>query len=119
MENYHLPQAIESGQAYGTLRVRRDADVHVLQIHRPQADNAINARLVEELGDALRQCECHAKIVVMEGLSEVFCTGGDFNEIRQELDQGRGVQQDPGPLFDLWRQLAQGPFVSVAHVADG
>lgn len=103
-------------QPYQTLRVRHDDDISVLQLHRPQANNAIDDLLIEELAHALRACESSAKVVVLEGLPQVFCSGADFNEIQARFAQGDGGGQDPAPLYDLWHALASGPFISVAHV---
>ena len=94
--------------AYDTLRVESDFDSCTIQIHRPEANNAINNRLIQELHDVLEQCERTATVVVLEGLPEVFCFGADFKEIEQT--------QDAEGLYDVWLKLAQGPFVSVAHV---
>lgn len=108
-------------RSYDTLKVRFDEDICFIELHRPEANNAINERLVEELGYVLRACEGVAKVVVLEGQSDVFCSGADFREIgarvdSQQPDQEQDHQQDPGPLYDLWQRLACGPFVSVAHV---
>jgi polyketide biosynthesis enoyl-CoA hydratase PksH len=102
--------------AFTTLRVRFDDDIAYLQIHRPEANNAINDRLIAELTAALDACDARAKIVVLEGLPEVFCFGADFAELQKSFD-GDGVpEQNPKPMYDLWHRLATGPFVSIAHV---
>jgi polyketide biosynthesis enoyl-CoA hydratase PksH len=102
---------------YETIRVRSEEDIHFVQIHRPESNNAINYRLIEELGHALQGCEDAAKIVVLEGLPEVFCSGADFKEIQTGAEGGRRSQeQDPGPLYDLWYRLASGPYITLAHV---
>lgn len=102
--------------AFTTLRVRFDDDIAYLQIHRPEANNAINDSLIAEFTAAMDICDTRAKIVVVEGLPDVFCFGADFAELQKSFD-GDGVpQQNPGPMYDLWRRLATGPFVSIAHV---
>jgi polyketide biosynthesis enoyl-CoA hydratase PksH len=101
---------------FTALRVRFDDDIAYLQIHRPEANNAINDRLIAEFTSAMDACDARAKIVVVEGLPDVFCFGADFAELQKSFD-GDGVpQQDPKPMYDLWRRLATGPFVSIAHV---
>lgn len=105
--------------AYETIRVRSEEDICFIQIHRPEANNAINDRLIEELSDALRACDGPAKVVVLEGLPEVFCSGADFKEIQARFDDASRSQeqpQDPEPLYDLWHRLASGPYITVAHV---
>jgi polyketide biosynthesis enoyl-CoA hydratase PksH len=103
-------------RAYDSIRVRWEDDICFVQMHRPQSNNAIDDVLVAELTDALCACEASAKVLVLEGLPEVFCAGADFNEIQGRLEQGNGAPQDPAPLYDLWHRLAAGPFISVAHV---
>lgn len=102
---------------YDTLRVRFEEDVCFAQIHRPAADNAINQRLIEECTELLRHCDVAAKVLVVEGLPNVFCNGADFKDIQQRIDGGSGhPEHDPGQLYDLWQRLATGPYITVAHV---
>lgn len=106
-----------NGRALETLRVGFEEEICTLQIHRPRANNTINNRLIRELRDVLHECERAAKVVVLEGQPEVFCFGADFEEIAQSLrGEGRSEPQDSQALYDIWLQLASGPFVSVAHV---
>ncbi len=103
--------------AYQTLRIRRDDDICFLQLHRPESANAINDQLIAELSQVLAVCQAEAKIVVLEGLPEVFCSGADFQEIQTGFDTGgRDPEQNPEPLYALWSQLAFGPCLSIAHV---
>lgn len=99
---------------YETLRVRFDGDICFIQIYRPENNNTINDLLIREFSEALDVCEHAAKVVVIEGLPDVFCFGADFNEL-QGSTEGAG-EQDPEPLYDVWLQLASGPYVTVAHV---
>jgi polyketide biosynthesis enoyl-CoA hydratase PksH len=102
---------------YKTIRVRTDNDICFIQIYRPKFDNTINACLIEELSGVLRSCETSAKIVVLEGLADVFCTGADFKEIQQGMQEAsQSQQQNPEPLYNLWYQLVCGPFITIAHV---
>jgi polyketide biosynthesis enoyl-CoA hydratase PksH len=99
---------------YETLRVRFEDDICYLQLYRPEAKNAINDRLVEECAQALDLCRERAKLVVLEGLPEVFCFGADFQSVL-EGNPSR-AQQDPERIYDVWLQLAGGPYLSIAHV---
>jgi polyketide biosynthesis enoyl-CoA hydratase PksH len=101
---------------YDTVRLRFDDGIATLQIHRPQANNAINDQLIADFAAALDACDSRAAVVVVQGSPEVFCFGADFAELQQAFD-GDGIPvQDPKPMYDLWRRLATGPYVSVAHV---
>ena len=69
---------------YDTLKVRFDDDICFIQIYRPEQNNTINDRLIEEFKEVLDKCEEAAKIIVLEGLPEVFCFGADFKAIQEE-----------------------------------
>lgn len=102
---------------YETLKIRYEEDICFIQIYRPAANNTINNKLIEEFAGVLRKCETSAKVVVIEGLPEVFCFGADFSEIQQGFEsEGPHQGQDPGPLYDLWLQLTSGSYITVAHV---
>jgi polyketide biosynthesis enoyl-CoA hydratase PksH len=102
---------------YETLKVRVQDEICFIQICRPEANNAINDRMVDEFVRALDQHEKDVKIVLLEGLPEVFCFGADFKAIEQSLEHRvSGPVLDPGPMYDLWRRLASGPCLTIAHV---
>jgi polyketide biosynthesis enoyl-CoA hydratase PksH len=102
---------------YETIRVRFEDDVWFIQIHRPEANNAINDCLIEELSEVISLCRDSAKIIVLEGMPEVFCFGADFKEIQKNFENKElHQQQNPEPLYNLWLQLAFGPFITIAHV---
>lgn len=100
-----------------TLQVRFQDEVCFVRIHRPEANNTINDRLIEELAGVLDQCEEQVRVVVLEGLPQVFCFGADFKGIQERFAGGAPFEAlDPGPMYDLWLRLATGPYVSIAHV---
>lgn len=104
-----------SAEGYETVRVRFENEICFLQLHRPEANNTISTRLVQECADVVRFCEEHAKVLVLTGLPDVFCWGADFQEIAAA--GGGGPDRSPAEdLYDLWLSLAFGSFVSVAHV---
>jgi polyketide biosynthesis enoyl-CoA hydratase PksH len=102
--------------SYTTLNVQLRDGVCFLQLHRPDANNTINDRLVAECHSVLAACEQGDVVaVVVSGLPDVFCFGADF----RTLDGGRPDvprQELSGSLYDLWLRLCEGPFVSIAHV---
>ncbi len=99
---------------YQTIRVRWEEDLCFLQIYRPDDKNTINDTLVKECVQVIEECEIRAKIVVLEGLDEVFCFGADFGAMAQADSGAPG--SSPEPMYNLWLQLARGSFVSIAHV---
>jgi polyketide biosynthesis enoyl-CoA hydratase PksH len=103
-----------TGVAHETVEVRFDNEICFLRINRPDAENRINSRLVEECTRVVEFCEKHAKVLVLEGLPEFFCTGADFAEISSSGDGDQRSHAEA--LYDLWLAIALGSFVSVAHV---
>lgn len=101
---------------FSTLRVRVENDICYVQIYRPDANNSINNRLIEEFLQVLDACEMDVKIIVLEGLPEVFCFGADFDGISKNFITGELQGQNPEPLYELWFRLATGPYVTIAHV---
>lgn len=109
--------SLTSSEPYRLIRVRQEDDICYLQIHRPDADNSITSALVAEMAQALVRCEPITKILVLAGLPTMFCAGADFRAIERDCGRAAGYEQhDPAALYDLWTQLAAGPFISIAHV---
>jgi len=101
---------------YETVKVRFDNGICHLQLHRPEAGNTINTRLVQECAEVVRFAEEHATVLVLEGLPEVFCWGADFGELATGGGDAENGESPAAALYDLWLSLAFGSFVSVAHV---
>jgi len=97
------------------IKVRFEAPVCYLQLHRPDANNSINQQMVEECHQVLELCEASMKIVVLEGLPNMFCDGADFKGLLQTAGDNE-PQMSAESLYDLWLRLAQGSFVTMAHV---
>jgi polyketide biosynthesis enoyl-CoA hydratase PksH len=102
---------------YETIRVRSEGELCAIQLHRPQDGNAISNRMVEEISGVLATCRATASIVLLEASPELFCLGADFKAIAREQTSDRGQGgQNADALYELWSQLASGPFISIAHV---
>ncbi|MEO7324488.1 MAG: enoyl-CoA hydratase/isomerase [Dokdonella sp.] len=99
-----------------TIKVRFEDSVCYLQFHRPDANNAINAQLVAECTHVLDACEPSISVVVLSGLSDVFCFGADFKEVTTGCAPAHAAYEGPGPMYDLWLRLATGPFIVISYV---
>lgn len=97
---------------YETIKVQFQDSICHLQIHRPEAKNAINPRLIAECHDVLSACEESATVVVLSGSPEVFCFGADFKAVAA----GPKSDDGPEPIYDLWLRMATGPYVTISHV---
>jgi enoyl-CoA hydratase len=69
--------------AYETILVETHGKVGLIRLNRPQALNALNARLIGELGEALSQFEADAAIgaIVLTGSEKAFAAGADIKEM--------------------------------------
>lgn len=106
---------------YQTINAQFHGSTCRIRLCQPDSENAITNRLVSELADVLAICENTTRqksqavsVVVIEGLPDVFCTGADFRQISEQNDDVGMV--DAERLYQLWMQLASGPFVTIAHV---
>lgn len=65
---------------YECLSVERDAEVLIVALDRPQALNAINARLHTELSQVFADIaqDTDTEAVVLTGKGRAFCAGGDI-----------------------------------------
>ncbi|MER6984695.1 enoyl-CoA hydratase/isomerase family protein [Streptomyces carpinensis] len=98
--------------AYDTILVDELEDRLVVSLHRPDARNAINARMVEELHEVCERLERAPKLLLLTGHGGVFAGGADIAEL---LRRGRdeALQGINSRLFERVRRL---PMPSVAAV---
>lgn len=104
-----------ASMTWETLRIDVDDGVCTIQLHRPENNNTINDRLVDECLAVLQEGSGQYKVVVLKGLPQVFCYGADFKAISQ-APAGMAAMGEPRKLYELWSLLAGGPFVSIALV---
>ena len=102
--------------AHSTIVVEHEPPVCTVRLNRLDARNTINDAMIAEVAAVIGALDAATSIVVIEGSPEVFSFGADFQQIHQAVANGVPGKQDPGPLYDLWLQLATGPFISIAHV---
>jgi polyketide biosynthesis enoyl-CoA hydratase PksH len=102
--------------SYETLQVRLQDSICFVRLDRPEANNTINQRLVEECHQVLDACETSATVVVFSGNDETFCFGADFQDIRDRSGNGQAPETGPDRLYDLWMRMASGPYITVSHV---
>jgi enoyl-CoA hydratase len=69
--------------AYETLLVETDGAVGIITLNRPEALNALNAKLCAELVDALGKWDADASIgcVILTGAGRAFAAGADIKEM--------------------------------------
>jgi enoyl-CoA hydratase len=69
--------------AYETLIVEVEDHVATVRLNRPDALNALNTRLMEELGDALTEMDAANRVraIVITGSDKAFAAGADVKEM--------------------------------------
>ena len=71
---------------YETIQIERHGKAGLVRLHRPEALNALNAKLMAELDDALSAFEADSEIgcVVLTGSDKAFAAGADIKEMREK-----------------------------------
>ena len=69
---------------FETIKTEARGAVRLITLNRPQALNALNAQLVDELGIALDQAEADAGVrcIVLTGSEKAFAAGADIKEMQ-------------------------------------
>jgi enoyl-CoA hydratase len=69
--------------AYETLIVEIEDDIALIRLNRPEALNALNTRLMQELAAALTAADANEKIrcIVLTGSEKAFAAGADVKEM--------------------------------------
>jgi len=97
-----------------SIRVERDGDVAVVTIDRPEKMNALNAQVIEELGqafEALRGDDTVRGVILTGGGEKAFVAGADIGELakmgpltgvdvsRQGQDVFLAIERFPKPVL--------------------
>lgn len=88
---------------YQTILVRQEGRVGIVQLNRPEARNALNRQLMEELLAALQAFEEDDGIgcMVVTGSAKVFAAGADI----KQMAQSGVVEMLSNPLIGYWDAL--------------
>jgi len=68
---------------FRTLRVERREDRVVVELHRPEARNAIDSRMIAELHEVCAEIEADPRPLLLTGHGGVFAGGADIAELRE------------------------------------
>ncbi|WP_112320793.1 enoyl-CoA hydratase [Oceanibium sediminis] len=71
---------------YETISVDVEEHVGTIRLDRPEAMNALNAQLMEELGKALTSLDANDKVrcIILTGSDKVFAAGADIGEMSEK-----------------------------------
>lgn len=98
--------------SFETLAVEERDDRVVVTLDRPQARNAINARMIDELHDVCGLLERDPRLLLLTGRGRVFAGGADIGELLQR-GRDQALQGINSRLFERVRRL---PMPTVAAV---
>ena len=80
--------------AFQTLIVEIDDHVCLIRINRPEAMNALNTEVIEELGQAIKSADENEKVrvIVLTGSEKAFAAGVDITEMAEKTftDMAKG-----------------------------
>lgn len=76
--------------SYETIRLEKDDGVGTIFLNRPDKLNAMNAKMSEEVRDAVcvMDNDPEVKVVVITGDGRAFCAGGDIESFADAVKQG-------------------------------
>ena len=79
--------------AFETLIVDVEDHVCVIKLNRPEALNALNKQLLEELAEALEDSQKNEKVrcIVLTGSEKAFAAGADIIVMRNEIEKEPGI----------------------------
>jgi enoyl-CoA hydratase len=101
--------------SYQTIIVETKGKVGVIRLNRPQALNALNAALMQELGAAVAACEADPDIscLVITGSDKAFAAGADIKEMVDKTFLDAFMDDFTGG----WHQIARARKPVIAAVA--
>ncbi len=100
---------------YQTIRCVRSEDVFVLTLDRPDRKNALNAQMRAEITDAMRIAGREARVVVLTGAGDSFCSGQDLSDAASvaDMDLERVLRDEYVPML---KAIVDCPVPTVAAV---
>jgi enoyl-CoA hydratase len=85
-----------------TIRTKKDGDIAIVAIDRPEARNAVDPGTAEELFRAFVEFDRdeEAKVAVLTGAGGAFCAGFDLKHAAAEIGPEWFAEHDLDPSFD-------------------
>ncbi len=104
---------------YTNIKLEIENSVATIRLNRPNALNALNSELLEELSDAISTVETDesVKALVVRGEGRAFCSGADLNFFETAFDDSSQLTPYIKKLNSCFLQLEELPIpvISVVH----
>lgn len=100
-------------EGYERLKFERDGSILTIRISNPDARNAVDGRMHEELPRAFIEVagDRHTRVVVLTGdpQGKAFCAGGDIKWLEKVSDDSTAFVQVLREGYDIIRNMADAP----------
>lgn len=87
---------------YQTITYTITDDVAVLTLNRPEVMNALSTQMRAEITDAARHASRNARVLVITGAGNAFCSGQDLSDgsaTAADLDLERSLRDEYAPML--------------------
>lgn len=107
--------------AYETITVGIEDYIATLRLDRPEAMNALNVKLMEELCDALLAADANEKVraIIITGSEKAFAAGADIKEMADKTYMDVMSEDLFGPLNRTFASVRKPVIAAVAGYALG
>lgn len=118
-----MSHELQSPMAFQTILYTTSDGVATITLNRPEAHNAINAQMGEELLQALQQAreDSEVRCIVLTGAGKAFCAGQDLKEVPPPPTDffGQVLRQRYNPLIRMLRSIPKPIIGAINGVAAG
>lgn len=103
---------------FSTILVEKSEQIAVLTLNRPEARNALDLVMREEIGTVLDDAEADetVRVLVMTGAGEHFCAGGDVKSMKAQRHTAAEGRARVDSLNRMVRRLVDFPKPTLAMV---
>ena len=109
-----------NSKPYETLTLELDdRGVALLTLARPEAHNALNARLIADLQRAVDELASRSDVraVVLTGAGESFCAGGDLRWMQENMKKTRAERlSESAALATMLRAMNELPMLVIGRI---
>ena len=101
------------------LKFEKDGKVTRLILNRPEVHNALNMGLVNELSEALEECERDdsTKVILLKGEGRSFCSGADLKQFFEFISgSGNAMEYGLKIHFSILKKMRNLPKPVIAEV---